>query len=339
MRFRREARTLALLNHPNIAAIYGLEESDEQVCLVLELVEGEILRAPLPIENVLTIACQVASAFPRFSAGRPLHYRFRGLLSVYSHYGLHARQVAYATLYTLTGGSSGFVSSTTAPIATGPSAPVPGWDLHPLLTNAFSRRVFVLTSDGLAKIMADFNQVSRVTVENIQAWTWTTPPLDGASTPATFFATPVGRSYLLVANDLHSFARTFNALNAIQNDGTVSTPPSSYDAYRSYDYWAHRQIRRTGHATSDALGLNDSGADVLAISFFVNTAKREGFVQIQTPARDRASVAGVLPQSKQDLIKPQRAGFWQATIPLLEDESSSETIFYVLFHLGFGAVL
>src|SRR3979411_2693155 len=48
-RLRREARTLASLNHPNIAAIYGLEESEEADCLVMELVEGEMLRGPLEV--------------------------------------------------------------------------------------------------------------------------------------------------------------------------------------------------------------------------------------------------------------------------------------------------
>ena len=42
-RFRREATLLASLNHPNVAAIYGLEESGETDFLVLELVEGETL--------------------------------------------------------------------------------------------------------------------------------------------------------------------------------------------------------------------------------------------------------------------------------------------------------
>ncbi len=59
-RFRREARTLASLNHPNIAAIYGLEQTGEMDCLVLELVEGEMLHGPLPIERALAYADQIA---------------------------------------------------------------------------------------------------------------------------------------------------------------------------------------------------------------------------------------------------------------------------------------
>ena len=61
-RFHREARTLASLNHPNIAAIYDLEESDSLDYLVLELVEGETLRGPLDAHTALRCACQVASA-------------------------------------------------------------------------------------------------------------------------------------------------------------------------------------------------------------------------------------------------------------------------------------
>ncbi len=61
-RLRCEARTLASLNHPNIAAIYGLEESEEAHCLVMELVEGETLRGPLAVPTALDRAGQVAAA-------------------------------------------------------------------------------------------------------------------------------------------------------------------------------------------------------------------------------------------------------------------------------------
>jgi serine/threonine protein kinase len=46
-RFEREARLLASLNHPNIAVIYGVEESGGHVALVLELVEGQTLAEKL----------------------------------------------------------------------------------------------------------------------------------------------------------------------------------------------------------------------------------------------------------------------------------------------------
>jgi eukaryotic-like serine/threonine-protein kinase len=61
-RFRREARSLASLNHPNIAAVYGLEESEELDSLVLELVEGETLHGPQPVATALDYGAQVAEA-------------------------------------------------------------------------------------------------------------------------------------------------------------------------------------------------------------------------------------------------------------------------------------
>jgi serine/threonine protein kinase/Tol biopolymer transport system component len=66
-RFQREAQVLASLNHPNIAQIYGLEESNETCCIVMELVDGETLqerlkRSPIPIDEALPIAKQITEA-------------------------------------------------------------------------------------------------------------------------------------------------------------------------------------------------------------------------------------------------------------------------------------
>jgi eukaryotic-like serine/threonine-protein kinase len=66
-RFEREAKTLASLNHPNIAQIYRLEKSQRAYALVMELVEGEdlsqrIARGPIPIDEALPIAKQIAEA-------------------------------------------------------------------------------------------------------------------------------------------------------------------------------------------------------------------------------------------------------------------------------------
>ena len=66
-RFEREAKTLAALNHPHIAHIHGLEESNGVLTLVLEFVDGptladRIAHGPIPIHEALTIARQIAEA-------------------------------------------------------------------------------------------------------------------------------------------------------------------------------------------------------------------------------------------------------------------------------------
>src|ERR1700686_3617470 len=67
-RFQREAKTLAALNHPNIATIYGLEQSNGTSYLVMELVPGETLQervkreGAVPVEESLAIAKQIAEA-------------------------------------------------------------------------------------------------------------------------------------------------------------------------------------------------------------------------------------------------------------------------------------
>jgi serine/threonine-protein kinase len=66
-RFQREAQVLASLNHPNIAQIYGFEDSGNTRCIVMELVDGETLQerlasGPITLEDALPIAQQIATA-------------------------------------------------------------------------------------------------------------------------------------------------------------------------------------------------------------------------------------------------------------------------------------
>jgi len=66
-RFQREAEVLASLNHPNIAAIYGLEKTPDFTALVMELVEGDdlsqrIAKGAIPLDEALPIARQIADA-------------------------------------------------------------------------------------------------------------------------------------------------------------------------------------------------------------------------------------------------------------------------------------
>src|SRR5260370_6266475 len=90
------------------------------------MVHFAYMPSPIPRQdewNLFAHTIPSAAAFPRTGAGRLLHHCFRGLLSVHLRYGLHARQVAFATLCTR--GFSSLVASTAALLATGWSEPVP----------------------------------------------------------------------------------------------------------------------------------------------------------------------------------------------------------------------
>ena len=108
---------------------------------MLRLIPCAYMPSPLPRQvqrNPIARTLPLTSAFPEIRAGRHLHYLLRGLLSVHSRYGLYARRVAKATLYTE--GFVDFVASIDAPIATGWSEPVPGRVYLPLWISAFPRR-------------------------------------------------------------------------------------------------------------------------------------------------------------------------------------------------------
>jgi serine/threonine-protein kinase len=77
-RFRREARILASLNHPNIAAIHDVEEHDDQLWLILEYIKGRTLaqrlvEGPLPVPEAIAIARRISRALGTAHAQGVIH--------------------------------------------------------------------------------------------------------------------------------------------------------------------------------------------------------------------------------------------------------------------------
>jgi serine/threonine protein kinase len=91
-RFRREAKLLAALNHPSIGALYGIEETDEHVFLVMELAEGEDLSkrlqlGPLAVDEALAVALQIAESLEAAHAKNIVHRDLKPANVMYSPSG------------------------------------------------------------------------------------------------------------------------------------------------------------------------------------------------------------------------------------------------------------
>ena len=110
-RFAREARLLATLNHPHIAAIYGLEESDGVAALVLELVEGQTLaerlaRGSLNLADAVAVARQIAEALDAAHVKGIVHRDLKPaniVLNADSNSGLRAKVLDFGLAKTLPG--------------------------------------------------------------------------------------------------------------------------------------------------------------------------------------------------------------------------------------------
>ena len=84
-RFQREAEVLASLDHPNIGQIYGIEEAGQTKALVLQLIEGptlaeRIAQGPIPVEDVLKIALQMAEGLETAHEKGVIHRDWRNPL-------------------------------------------------------------------------------------------------------------------------------------------------------------------------------------------------------------------------------------------------------------------
>ena len=191
---------------------------------------------------------------------------------------------------------------------------------------------------GIAKrgtqpdIVSVFSQAKPDFVAGTRVWVWSIPPSEGFPKPTFYYAAQIAESFLLIANDQQIFS---NAARELISSETLPIGIPGWKTFSSHDYWAYRPLSRT--TAVGQLGRAASGAR--ALTFFADIDKRESRVQMYVSDEITETMPNDLPASKVVQYRRVASGIWQATIPLVEGQVTTDALYQIFYYLGFGVVL
>lgn len=162
-------------------------------------------------------------------------------------------------------------------------------------------------------------------------WKWSARPTEGHAQPYTFYATQVGRSYLLVSNNLDDMRAISTALS---NDTTPSLSAlRDWESISQHEVWGYRRYRHT-EENKAAAGTSEVTPDTQALAFFADAKQKTGVLRLFSPTAGTADK-----MNGTGIVSPFKAagnGVWETKIPLTGDQKTSEQMFAAMSWFGFG---
>ncbi|HEX4310138.1 MAG TPA: hypothetical protein VHZ25_08920 [Acidobacteriaceae bacterium] len=163
-------------------------------------------------------------------------------------------------------------------------------------------------------------------------WKWSAPPSEGHPQPYTFYAAQVAGAYVLISNnadDLGGISGKLSIMSAAPNlDGIPDWATLS-----QHEVWGYRRYRHT-EENKTAAGTSEVTPEAQALSFFADPKQKTGVLRLfssTASTSDKMNATGTIPP-----FKAVGSGVWQTTIPLTEDQKTSEQMFVVMSWFGFG---
>lgn len=208
-----------------------------------------------------------------------------------------------------------------------------------------SRRCYIVISEPGKPIdlKGYFHQKPITTVQGAPVWSWSASLSEfgeGDPRPSTVYASEIGKSLLVISNDLdrlRSMATSIQATSPNRADSTLSEI-SDWARFSSHELWGYRSYRQSEVVSPDAAGLRNIGPGAKSLIFFVDPKNKSSVLRLSVAgadnSADKLNAWGGLPQ-----LKPSGASVWETTIPLAGSEKSAEQIFDVMGLFGFAVYL
>jgi hypothetical protein len=204
-----------------------------------------------------------------------------------------------------------------------------------------SRKCYIAIQEGDTQpnIDSDFSKASYESIEGKSVWTWSVPLYEGSPKSVKFYAAQIGDSFFVMTNNRPDFEEAVKSLTSAESSKPTSISVPGWATFSAHNYWAYRLYRRGEVRYQNVAGTADLTLDVIALTFFADVDKREGFIQVLSSDTSMKSIPNIWRGFDQNRFQPQGPGIWQATIPLSKDEAGVDSLSYLFYRFGFGVAL
>jgi hypothetical protein len=197
----------------------------------------------------------------------------------------------------------------------------------------------ILKGNARPELEKDFQGATREVLDGRQVWTWSLPPYDGYPRPTKFYASQIGGSYFVLANNAKEFQETVRALTVGAGAASPSISVTGWETFGKYKYWVYRLVRRGGSVDPRVTGINILTPDISALAFYSDVDSGVGTLSVFSSDTTMKAKPNVLPDAALYRLQPKAAGVWQATLPLSKDGLGLDVLYRVYYFFGFGLSL
>jgi len=204
-----------------------------------------------------------------------------------------------------------------------------------------SRRcyVLVLPSASAFEIRELFSGKEATPTGGLPVWKWSAPIGEfgeGDPKPSTLYASQVGSSFVLFANNLEDLRATAEQLNSGRAPHEILVALRGFGLLSNQETWGYRRYRPQGKEDKVAAGTVPITRGAEALTFFVDSQRKICVVTLYSSPKDEGTAFNISSDIYMPRMKPIGSGVWEVTFPLAGDEDSFERLLYVMGLFGFG---
>jgi hypothetical protein len=181
--------------------------------------------------------------------------------------------------------------------------------------------VVVLAGDNTS-ILARTTKLPGVSEEEGSVWKWAAKPTEGSRSPAQYYATQVGGSYLVITSNLDGLRLMAQKLASSKGGTSPPLAPSirDWEAISQHEVWGYRNYyHNEAENNKEAAGTSEIMSDAQALAFFVDLKQQVGVLRLYSSAADtphKINAKHMLPS-----LDEVNTGLWEAKVSLSGDQT------------------